>query len=376
MSLINESPNLRCSSCLNQGPSELARDCIFCDQILIVYRFRWVTCQIDHICALSNDRSRRKALDTLPPDLPTTYQRILDTVIASNKENQVIVQRTLRWILWAVNPLSLGALSEAISINVGDLMLDREAFVDPESVLQWCGSLVRRSPEADTLELAHYSVKEFLESIDAHSLSPYFMYRADAEQDGLELAKTCLTYLCLDDFDIDEVDNAQKMRLFLKDYRFLRYCVQHWDKHARLKEDDENLIQILQSFLSTDRTNQYLAWMCWIASIRAEIRCDDERKESEEEVDYSKVGQLLSAMADSSPLHWAATLHLPSMCLWLIENSCNVNQYVETRSYLKHVLDKGISDSKTSYRQSNFFGRPLLAAVTGRDPIAGPLGCL
>ena len=309
--------------------SESAQDRIICVQVLIVYRFRWVTCQIDHICALSNDRSRRKALDTLPPDLPTTYQRILDKVIASNKENHVIVQKTLRWILWAVYPLSLGALSEVLSINVGDQMLDREAFVDPQSVLQWCGSLIRRTPGADTLELAHYSVKEFLESIDAHSSSPYLMFRADAEQDGLELAKTCMTYLCLDDFDIDEFDNAQKMRVYLKNYKFLRYCVQHWDKHARLKEDDENLIQLLQSFLNTDRTNQYLAWMCWMASIRAEVRCGNERIEGEEEIDYSKVGPLLSAMADSSPLHWAATFHLPSICLWLIKNNCNVNQYVD-----------------------------------------------
>ena len=300
---------------------------------MIVYRFRWVTCQIDHICALSNDRSRRKALDTLPPDLPTTYERILGRVIASNKENQVIVQKTLRWILWAVYPLSLSALSEAISISVGDQMLDREALVDPESVLQWCGSLIR-TPGADTLELAHYSVKEYLEMIDGRANYPYVMFRSDVEHDSLELAKTCLTYLCLEDFDIDGVEDAVIMRSFLKDHKLLRYCVQHWDKHARVKEDDETLLHLLQRFLSTDRTNQYLAWMCWIVSIRAEVNHEDERKEGEEEVDYSKVGPLLSAMADSSPLHWAAALHLPSMCQWLIENNCNVNQYVETLSYL------------------------------------------
>ena len=208
----------------------------------------------------------------------------MDTVIASNKENQVIVQRTLRWILWAVCPLSLAALSEAITINVGDQVLDCEAIIDPESILQWCGSLFRKTPGADTLELAYYSVKEFLESVYAHAFSPYSLYRADAGQDGLELAKSCLTYLCLDDFDIDEVENAQNMRVFLEDYKFLRYCIQHWDKHARLKEDDVNLIQLLQGFLNPNRTIQYLAWMYWIASIWAEVHCDDERKEREDDM--------------------------------------------------------------------------------------------
>ena len=211
-------------------------------------------------------------------------------------------------------------------------------MIDPESVLQWCGSLVRKTPGADTLELAHSSVKEFLESIDGHAISPYLIFRSDVEQDNLELAKTCLTYLCLDDFDIDGVEDPRTMRSFLKDRKLLRYCVQHWDQHARVKEDDEALLHLLQGFLSTDRTNQYLAWMCWIASIRAEVYQEDEPKEGDEEVDYGKVEPLLSAMAGSSPLHWAAALCLPSMCLWLMESNCNVNQYVYTVYHLFKML--------------------------------------
>lgn len=36
-------------------------------------------------------------------------------------------------------------------------------------------------------------------------------------------------------------------------------------------ENDESLLELLQVFLNTDRTNQYLAWISWTASIRAEI---------------------------------------------------------------------------------------------------------
>ena len=277
----------------------------------------------------------------MPPDLPTTHERVLQRAIASNNENQVIVQRTLRWILWAVYPLSLAALSEAISVNVGDRTLDREAIIDPESVLQWCGSLVRKTPGADTLELAHHSVKEFLESINGHAFSPYLMFRSDVEHDNLELAKTCLTYLCLDDFDIDGVEDPVIMRSFLQDHKLLRYCVQHWDKHARVKEDDETLLQLLQGFLSTDRTNHYLAWMCWTVSIRTEVYYEDKREKGTEEVDIGKVGSLLSAMADVSPLHWAAALWLPSTCRWLIRNNCNVDQYVKRVFYISACSQSG-----------------------------------
>lgn len=57
---------------------------------------------------------------------------------------------------------------------------------------------------------------------------------------------------------------------------------------------------------------------------------------------------LLSRMADSSPLDWAAVLSLPSMSRLLLAKGCNVNQ------------------------PSTFFGRPLLAAVAGTKTIAGP----
>ncbi len=269
---------------------------------------------------MSNDRSRRKALDTLPPDLPTTYERVLKRVNASDEENQIIVQRTLRWILvgvlhttvpytihllfsseyslginyasmlpynsddclettiangvdhpqWAKHPLSLTALSEAVSVSIHDRTLERDAIVDPEAILHWCGSLVRRTPGADTLELAHYSVKEYLEHLDVKAFPQYMAYKADLNRDSLELAKICLTYLCFDDFDIAEIHDLHKLRSFMEEYKFLRYCVLWWDKHAHVVEDDESLLELLQGFLNTDRTNQYLAWMSWMASIRAE----------------------------------------------------------------------------------------------------------
>lgn len=172
---------------------------------------------------------------------------------------------------WAKNPLPLAALSEVVSVSIYDRTLEWDAIVDPEAILRWCGSLVRRTPGADTLELAHYSVKEYLEHLDVKAFPQYIAYKADLKRDNLELAKTCLTYLCFDDFDIAEIHDLRKLRSFMEDYKFLRYCVLWWDQHAHVVEDDESLLELLQGFLNTDRTNQYLAWMSWMASIRAEV---------------------------------------------------------------------------------------------------------
>ncbi len=55
------------------------------------------------------------------------------------------------------------------------------------------------------------------------------------------------------------------------------------------------------------------------------------------------MGLLLSRMADSSPLHWASVLSLPRLSQSLIAEGCDVDQV------------------------SRFFGRPLSAAIAGKD---------
>lgn len=106
-------------------------------------------------------------------------------------------------------------MSEAIFVNLGDRTLDLEAIVDPDAILEWCRSLVRKTPGSGTLELAHYSVKEFLKGINAHDEPRYRDYRADIIQDGLELARNCLTYLCFDDLDIEQI-GIRRSKIFDK----------------------------------------------------------------------------------------------------------------------------------------------------------------
>ena len=64
-------------------------------------RFRWVSCQMDYLCECNNDRDRREALKKLPPDLPSSYERILERVNRSNKENRDLVMKTLHWIVYS-----------------------------------------------------------------------------------------------------------------------------------------------------------------------------------------------------------------------------------------------------------------------------------
>jgi hypothetical protein len=70
--------------------------------------------------------------------------------------------------------LSTKALIEAILINPGDTCRDESAMSEEDYILRWCSSLVRKAVDGESIEIAHFTVKEFLkevlDDISSHSL--------------------------------------------------------------------------------------------------------------------------------------------------------------------------------------------------------------
>lgn len=79
---------------------------------------------------------------------------------------QLLVQRVLTWIICSKKPLTTKQLLEAVSIEDSDTILERDAMPDEEGILLWCSSLIRKTTDGWTLELAHFTVEEFLAAID------------------------------------------------------------------------------------------------------------------------------------------------------------------------------------------------------------------
>ncbi|KAF7552035.1 hypothetical protein G7Z17_g4568 [Cylindrodendrum hubeiense] len=128
--------------------------------------FRWVACQLDHICELPTDRARRDALEKLPPTLPASYERILMRLEDSDESVRDLVRNALQLIsARGVEKLGFDEVCEALSISDHSNTLHDDETVEKYEVLQWCGSLVRTSNGDKTIEYAHYTVQEFLEDI-------------------------------------------------------------------------------------------------------------------------------------------------------------------------------------------------------------------
>ncbi|KAF2808625.1 uncharacterized protein BDZ99DRAFT_572456 [Mytilinidion resinicola] len=69
--------------------------------------FQWAKLQVDYLSRLPNDRERRKALRSLPPDLPATYVRILESIDSHYPEQtRVYIRRALKWLVLEETPPS------------------------------------------------------------------------------------------------------------------------------------------------------------------------------------------------------------------------------------------------------------------------------
>ncbi|KAF4445749.1 hypothetical protein F53441_10498 [Fusarium austroafricanum] len=156
--------------------------------------FLWVFLSIEDICSRKSDRDIREALETLPSDLNVTLDRALERIHRHN--NQKIAQAIFRWTAVVRQPLTVGQLREALSVEVGAKVLDPKSRINGiERLTQWCENLVRIEPDDDTVCFSHHSIHHYLSQPDS---SPWKDFHIDYEQADHHVGQVCLTYLNLE----------------------------------------------------------------------------------------------------------------------------------------------------------------------------------
>ena len=319
---------------------------------LSTLRFRWAACQIDYLCELPDDRERYRALETLPPDLKSTYERILRRVDETNSKVRRLVQRTLRWLVVAKWELTVSALREALSMEDGTPRLDRDAVPDEFILLRSCSSLVRRSASGQGLELAHFTVKEFLLGIDCDS--EFSAYRVDVEESEVELGKVCLTYLTLQDFNSGGPWSQETLLKRHQEYAFRHYAVENWRSHADCRLGDPGLLTLIQKLLDPSKPGTFTTWtqdyqhifgLPWpttwrIPSSTEEVQMIDAAVATDTPLHYEEelAPMIGTAAATDTPLHYASALALPEICKWLLDCGCKVNHMSRFGTPLNHAL--------------------------------------
>jgi len=159
--------------------------------------FLWVKFQLDDLCTAESDSAIKKTLLNLPKDLGETYDRLLGRIVGA--ERQELVKRIFRWIICARRPLHVDELCEGIAFTIDDEYWDEDKIpTDVLRLVRACGSLVVIDEESQTVELAHYTVQQYI--LDKQASKEKFFHFNRAEADEL-LGEVCVAYLNFSDFE-------------------------------------------------------------------------------------------------------------------------------------------------------------------------------
>jgi len=234
-------------------------------------RFRWAYCQLQELEKLKSLKPKHieKALHSLPATLDASYEHMLTRIEDQHQQDAVVL---LGWLAYAQRPLSLRELAETTIIdpkndasvdvdNRGDLedsleILSGLVIVEKSILEQYIdvqhlensqhpemGSLNRQDSDFDisqldrrvvrdaTVRLAHFSVKEYLES-ERIKKSVARNFHLDMARVQKFLAHSCLAY-------ITHYSRSKERSMSEHDltaFPLLAYSARSWFYHSSLQE--------------------------------------------------------------------------------------------------------------------------------------------
>ncbi len=172
---------------------------------LTLYRFLWVSFQLDDLCEATSDAEIKRTIENLPEGLNKTYERILEKMRKTSSNTIRLAQRIFKWVSCARRPLLFSELKEAIAFGAGDECWDGDKVPtnpDGPRLIQSCGNLIIVDGQ-ETVRLAHHTVRQFLLSDPADTFVDRF--RFTVKEANIELRIVCVIYLNFSDFEVHVV---------------------------------------------------------------------------------------------------------------------------------------------------------------------------
>ncbi|KAF5493183.1 Ankyrin repeat domain-containing protein 50 [Colletotrichum fructicola] len=198
--------------------------------------FRWAACQLDSLETCLDLEDLEIALETLPQDLNATYDRML-------KKTPEKGIRLLQLLVHSQRPLTLQEAVDAIAVRVRDEQCFKPKYrlPYPTDITKFCPSLVDlieapgTARAEGTLQLAHFTVKEYLLQSDKEGFR--------GNEAHVSITKTCLFYLR----SVEE-DEMHQMRTR---FPLARYAAEIWMDNAGPAESSEGIIALIVNFLQS-----------------------------------------------------------------------------------------------------------------------------
>ncbi|RDW58346.1 hypothetical protein BP5796_12276 [Coleophoma crateriformis] len=292
--------------------------------------FRWVACQLDHLSDLPNNTMRRNALTELPPTLFETYDRILDRVLQCPKSVQNVTRKALHWVGLGYPNLNVPALCEAVSIPDDIDILHEDDQVEIHEITRRCSSLIRLSHDSERFEYAHFTVKEYLQSLVMEPKRGFFRFEEDkAVQSLLITSLRFLTFSIFDQKPSPSPTEIKKMERRNEEHPFYSFAGSYVfgiGRHPKgviftnsfaLILENEKVMKYARDLFHPRKSNTFLSWV-----LNFVLQSNQSRKEGD-----SMFADAIGIVLDRqfSTLHVAAMLALPTLCEYLLKSGEDVN---------------------------------------------------
>ena len=227
---------------------------------MLLYRFRWVYCQLDALqhCFPPN---LRQFLNELPETLDETYEQILKSINKAQRDN---AHRLLQCLTVAARPLRVEELAELLAFDfqasssggIPTLKEDWRWDDQEEAVLSTCSSLITIVPKGDSrvVQFSHFSVKEYLTSprLARSSQVDVSRFHIDLESAHTITAQACLaTLLRLG----EHTRNSDADRSPL-----VEYAAQYWVVHARFDKVSPRVRDGMDDLFDLSKSH-FTAWV-------------------------------------------------------------------------------------------------------------------
>jgi hypothetical protein len=221
----------------------------------LLRRFRWVDCQLE---ALKRCPDPEKTLESLPATLDETYARIMGCI---DSDWQPYTIAALQWIAYSSRPLALDELYDAIVINTKSKpwFSFQRRLQQPRRICGILSSLVIISVDRlsyspskgkEVIRLAHFSVKEYLESARILRSPRVSAFHFSEQKSSLYLTECCLFYIKSYATSENKTHTEEDSALF----PMLNHACRSWDTYAtRVKDATSSYLDdLIFGFLSSD----------------------------------------------------------------------------------------------------------------------------
>ncbi|RYP08950.1 hypothetical protein DL764_001561 [Monosporascus ibericus] len=278
-------------------------------------QFLWLRMQEEYLRKGMNKKQLQDTIAKTPTGLEHIYNRNWEKIAGLEEDDKTRAISLLRWAAFALRPLTVYEITEAVLINdeCHDLPVDElpdsidEDYIDSET-LGLCGSLLEvriipSEPSAGlrTVHLPHFSVKQYLLSNlptrEKVLLANESLRASNEAIESTQLSKSCLRYI---NFRRVWQGTLQEGTIPLG-MSFRDYAAASWYHHASSGvPNDADTIRLTNELF--DRTNpNWNAWRRWFDSNR-ELDGEDWTNETR----------------PPSPLYYASKLGLTDTAAYLI----------------------------------------------------------